>query len=210
MSEMPKLIRWYRITEIALKDYVACLKDIYTVLEGRHKSTGSDDVFMRTIMAAHSGMTPAAWEAAEAHRRYEKALSMKMGDFHEELAGKFPGYRTLKNGDETGCDVQKIDGTEIWEWKNRDNTMNSGAAASVMSKLTKASAKSTKAYLVLVNCEKKTVPRLGAPESITVLTGRQAYAQLSGRAEFFDDLNATLDHTFRTYPTYATLLSALT
>jgi hypothetical protein len=165
---------------------------------------------MRTIMAAHSGMTSSAWEAAEAHRRYEKALSMKMGDFHEELAGKFPGYHTLENGDETGCDVQKIDGSEIWEWKNRDNTMNSGSAATVMTKLTKASAKSMKPYLVLVNCEKKKVPRLGAPEPVTVLTGRQAYAQLSGRAEFFDDLNATLDHTFRTYPTYATLLSALT
>lgn len=198
-------LAWYRIKEIALKDYVACLKDVYAVLEHKHKSKGCDDVFLRTIMAAHSGMSAEAWAAAEEQRRYEKALTMKMGDFHEELAGKFPGYKTLKRGDETGCDVQKLDGSEIWEFKNRDNTMNSGSAESVVAKLVAEIAKGKKAFLVLVNCEKKTVPRLGAPASVTVLNGRQAYEYLSKRPTFFDDLQATLGYTFAHYPTYASL-----
>ena len=199
---------WYRIPEIACKDYVGCLRGIYTVLEGKHASKGCDDVFMRSILAAHAGMDAKAWAAAEAQRRYEKALTMKMGDFHEELAGKFPGYRTLKTGDETGCDVQKIDGSEIWEFKNRDNTMNSSSAESVVAKLVAEVAKGKKAFLVLVNCEKKTVPRLGAPASVTVFNGRQAYEYLSKRPSFFDDLQATLAYTFAHYPTYASLSAA--
>ena len=199
----------YKIPEITFKDYVGCLKGIYSVLEGKHASKGSDDVFMRSIMAAHSGMDAKSWAAAEAHRRYEKALSMKMGDFHEELAGKFPGYKTLKLGDETGCDVQKLDGSEIWEFKNRDNTMNSSSAESVVAKLAAEAAKGKKAFLVLINCEKKTVPRLGAPASVTVLNGRQAYEYLSKRASFFDDLQATLAYTFAHYPTYASLVATV-
>ena len=141
---MSKLVRWYRIPEIAFKDYVACLKEVYAVLEGKHKSKGCDDVFLRTILAAHSGMSAEAWGVAEEKRRHEKALTMKMGDFHEELAGKFPGYKTLKLGDETGCDVQKADGSEIWEFKNRDNTMNSSSAESVVAKLAAEAAKGKK------------------------------------------------------------------
>jgi hypothetical protein len=199
----------YKIPEISYKDYVGCLEGIYTVLEGKHTSKGCDDVFMRSILAAHSGMSASAWLVAEKQRRYEKALTMKMGDFHEELAGKFPGYKTLKLGDETGCDVQKSDGSEIWEFKNRDNTMNSSSAESVMAKLAAEAAKGKKAFLVLVNCEKKTVPRLGAPASVTVLNGRQAYEYLSKRPTFFDDLQSTLAHTFATYPTYASLLATI-
>jgi len=202
-------LAWYRIKEIALKDYVGCLKEVYAVLEGKHKSKGCDDVFLRTILAAHSGMSAEAWGVAEEKRRHEKALTMKMGDFHEELAGKFPGYATLKRGDETGCDVQKLDGSEIWEFKNRDNTMNSSSAESVVAKLVAEVTKGKKAFLVLINCEKKTVPRLGAPASVTVLNGRQAYEYLSKRPTFFDDLQATLGYTFAHYPTYASLLAAI-
>ena len=207
-----KAMHWYRIPEIAFKDYVACLKGIYTVLEGTHKSKGCDDVFMRAILVAHSGMSAAAWAAAEEHRRYEKALSMKMGDFHEELAGKFPGYKTLTNGHETGADVLKLDGTEIWEWKNRDNTMKGSDALPLIERLAAiAKAKGMKAFLVYANCEKKTVPRHGASESlaITIFNGRQAYEYLSKRPTFFDDLQATLAHTFATYHTYASLLAAI-
>jgi hypothetical protein len=87
--------------------------------------------------------------------------------------------------------------------------MNSSSAESVTGKLAAEAAKGKKAFLVLVNCEKKTVPRLGAPASVTVLNGRQAYEYLSKRPTFFDDLQSTLAHTFATYPTYASLLATV-
>jgi hypothetical protein len=198
---------WYRIPEIPFEAYVRCLKDVYAVLERTNESQTVADVFLKTILAAHSKMTDAQWTQAEEQRLYEKNLSMKMGDFHEELMGKFPGYETLPLGHVTGTDVRKLDDSEFFEVKNRDNTMNSGAAETVVRKLTKLTEAGKGATLVLVNTEKKTIPRYKAPEAVRVLNGRQAYAALSGRESFFDDLVTTLGETFTRFPTYAALLA---
>ena len=196
---------WYTIREIKFKDYVECLQPLYCVLEKKNKSKSSADPFLKTILASHSGMTLEQWKAAETQRLYEKALSMKMGDFHEELMGKFQGYQTLPNGHATGTDVQKKDESEFLEIKNRDNTMNAGSAESVVRKLTKLVNEGKRAILVLVNSSKPTLPRFKAPEAVKVMNGKQGYAHLSGRDTFYDDLLTTLGETFRLYPTHAAL-----
>jgi hypothetical protein len=198
---------WYLLREIPFSAYIKALKPIYDVLEHKHKSKGDDDIFLKSILSSHAGMAQAAWDAAEQQRRYEKALQMKLGDFHEELMGSFPGYVNLPLGHETGCDVMKTDGTEVWEIKNRDNTMNSGSAKTVIDKLIVQKNLGRRAVLVLINCEKKTPPRFGAPTSIEVLTGQQAYAQLSGREDFFSDLNKTLAATFSACKEYTQLVA---
>ena len=195
---------WYTIPEIAFGDYVKCLAPLYAVLEGK-EGHSDDDPFMKLVLARHSGMTVQLWEAAKKQRMFEKALSMKMGDFHEELAGKFRGYRCLAVGDATGCDVQSVDGAHVMEWKNRDNTMNSGSASAVIAKLKAVAAAGKKATLVLVNCFRATVPRFGAPTSVEVIDGRTAYAQLSGRPDFIDSLQTTMGETFERYKTFAEL-----
>jgi hypothetical protein len=195
---------WYTITEIPFGDYVECLASIYAVLEGR-EGHSDDDPFMKRVLMNHSGMTTELWEAAKKQRMFEKALTMKMGDFHEELAGKFRGYRCLAVGDATGCDVQSLDGTHVMEWKNRDNTMNSSSASAVIAKLKAVADSGKKATLVLVNSFRATVPRFGAPASVEVIDGRTAYAQLSGRPDFIDSLEATMGETFARYKTYAEL-----
>jgi hypothetical protein len=195
---------WYTIPEVAFGDYVKCLAPLYAVLEGK-EGHSDDDPFMKLVLARHGGMTLEAWDAAKKQRMFEKALSMKMGDFHEELAGKFRGYRCLAVGDASGCDVQSVDGNHVMEWKNRDNTMNSGSASAVISKLKAVADAGKKATLVLVNSFKKKVPRFGAPASIEVIDGRTAYAQMSGRADFFDSLQATMGETFARYKTFAEL-----
>jgi hypothetical protein len=196
---------WYKLPEIPFESYVRCLRPLYQVLEKRNKSKSQPDVFLKTILASHSGMTTEQWSAAELQRLYEKALSMKMGDFHEELMGKFPGYETLPLGHSTGTDVRKTDDTEFIEVKNRDNTMNSGSAETVIRSLTKLAEEGKKSILVLVNSAKKTLPRFKAPRTVEVVSGRQIYAYLSGRDTFYDDLLETLNQTFRRYPTYASL-----
>ena len=195
---------WYTIPEIAFGDYVKCLAPLYAVLEGK-EGHSDDDPFMKLVLARHSGMTAQLWEAAKKQRMFEKALSMKMGDFHEELAGKFRGYRCLAVGDATGCDVQSVDGAHVMEWKNRDNTMNSGSASAVIAKLKAVAAAGKKATLVLVNCFRAAVPRFGAPTSVEVIDGRTAYAQLSGRPDFIDSLQTTMGETFERYKTFAEL-----
>lgn len=196
---------WYTIREIPFEAYVLCLKPLYAVLEKRNKSKSQPDVFLKTILASHSEMTIEHWDAAEKQRLYEKALSMKMGDFHEELMGKFPGYETLPLGHPTGTDVRKLDDSEFIEVKNRDNTMNSGSAESVVRKLSRLAEEGKKSILVLVNSAKKTLPRFKAPKTVDVVSGRQIYTYLSGRDTFYDDLVETLNQTFRRFPTYASL-----
>ena len=44
-----------------------------------------------------------------------------------------------------------------------------------------------------------------APAEVEVIDGRTAYAQLSGRADFFDSLQATMGETFARYKTFAEL-----
>lgn len=196
---------WYTITEIPYSQYVKCLKPLYEVLEKKNKSKTQPDIFLKTILAAHSGMTVEQWNEAEKQRLYEKALSMKMGDFHEELMGKFPGYETLPVGHKTGTDVRKTDDSEFFEVKNRENTMNSGSAESVIRKLTKLAEEGKKSVLVMVNATRKKLPRFKAPASVDVMSGSQVYSYLSKRDTFYEDLVKTLNETFKRYPTFESL-----
>ena len=205
-TQIKMLRAWYLIPEIPFAAYAKCLKPIYEVLEHKNTSKTNPDIFLKTILAAHSGMTVEQWDALEKARLHQKALEMKMGDFHEELLGKFPGYETLPVGHETGTDVRKTDNSGFLEVKNRDNTMNSGSADSVVRKLTALIDQGKSATLVLVNSAKKKLPRFKAPAAVRVINGRQAYTELSGRATFYDDLLKTIDETFKRYPTYVSLL----
>lgn len=197
---------WYEIPEIPFDKYVDCCKSLYKILEENKTNTGSDDPFLKNIVMACTGISDEDWDRTEKQRRYYQALSMKMGDFHEELAGKFAGWQTLKVGHYSGCDVMKQDETEFMEWKNRDNTMNSSSASSVIRKLTKLHEQDKKVFLVFVNVSKRRIPRFGAPEYISILNGTQAYEYLSGRKNFYKDLLKTLSSTFTVCPTYEELL----
>jgi hypothetical protein len=196
---------WYKIDPIRFVDYVKCLEPIYYVLESRNAPKSDPDVFLDAIMTAYYGQTAEAHRAAAAQRLFENALSMKMGDFHEELMGKFPGYETLPTGHETGVDVRKKTDDVFIEVKNRDNTMNSGSAETVVRDLTRLSDAGKTAILVMVNSAKKTLPRFKAPKEIMVFNGRQMYAYLSGDETFYDKLLETMSFTFRNYPTYEML-----
>ena len=77
---------------------------------------------------------------------------MKMGDFHEELMGKIPGYETYKVGHVTGCDVGSIDGKEIYEVKNKDNTTKGSDGKHIIQQLTKLLEKGIHPIYVQINC----------------------------------------------------------
>jgi hypothetical protein len=96
------------------------------------------------------------------------------------------------------------------EVKNRDNTMNSDTAKSVIAKLETLANNGFRAILVFINSDKKTLPRFKASERITVVSGKQMYAHASGRESFYDDLMKTLEYTFQRYRTYDELKMLLT
>ena len=198
---------WYLIPEIPFPRYVFCLSYIYGVLEKKHKSKSDPDVFLKAVLQNFSGMSDADWEREEQKRLYMKSMESKMGDFHEELMGQFPGYICTALGDESGCDVKKKDGSVYMEVKNRDNTMNSSSGKSVVEKLAVLAAKGVRAILVEVNCPGGKVNRYGAPASVEVWNGRQAYEFLSGRPDFFDRLLHTLSETMRQHKEFDALLA---
>jgi hypothetical protein len=204
---------WYKIPEISLKDFLFCLKDIYKVIEDKHISKSNEDPFIKAVVKGYTKIDEEEWKKLEKARLFQKALEGKMGDFHEELMGKLPGFITYPLGHSTGCDVGSIKGTFkkeiVIEVKNRDNTMNSSSAKSVISNLKKHADAGIIAVLVEVNCPNGKVARFGAPENVHVLNGEDAYTLLSGRKGFFKDLLQTIQYAFETFKTHDALKESL-
>ena len=200
---------WYLIPEMNKVKFVECLKGLFEVLEKKNESTTFPDVFLKTVLTSYRVLTPEEWKEYETNRMFQKALEAKMGFFHQDLMGKFPGYRTFKKGHSTGLDLCNDEKKEYIEVKNKDNTMNSSAGESVVKKLMKICDKGMKAILVQINCPNGRVSRFKAPASVEVWDGKKAYAHLSGRDTFFDDLNKTLEYVFANYKTYNELKASL-
>jgi hypothetical protein len=197
------------IPEIKFDKFVDCLKGLYDVLEKKNKTKTFPDVFLKTVLISYRAFTPEEWKEYETNRMFQKALEAMIGFFHQNLMGNFDGYRTFKIGHSTGLDICNDEKKEYIEVKNKDNTMNSSAGESVVKKLMKICDKGMKAILVQINCPNGRVNRFKAPASVEVWDGKKAYAHLSGRDTFFDDLNKTLEYVFANYKTYDELKATL-
>jgi hypothetical protein len=200
---------WYRIPEIEPSKFVGCLSPLYTVLENNHKSKSEPDPFLQSISMGYTNMTKKDWDETEKKRLYQNALEMKMGDFHEELMGKFPGYETYPNGHHTRCDVGSLDGKVLLEVKNRHNTVKGSDGKHIVKMLKEYEEKGITAILVQVNCPNGKVNRYGADPSVKIWNGREAYEFLSGRKTFFDDLLETVTYVFANFKTQAQLKESL-
>lgn len=208
-QEHPDKPSWYKIREIKPIDFVHCVKGIYSVLDKTHKSKTNEDPFIKAVIIGHNDMSNEDWEQSEISRLSQKVLEMKMGDFHEELMGKIPGYETYKVGHVTGCDVGSIDGKEIYEVKNKDNTTKGSDGKHIIQQLTKLLEKGIHPIYVQINCPNGKVQRFNAPDGVDVWNGRKTYHHMTGREEFFDDLQDTVKHVFLHYKTIQELKSAL-
>lgn len=209
IPEERRLPEWYKIAEIAPSDFVACCNGIYKVIEHQHKSKSVEDPFLKAVVTGHNDATEDTWRQAEQVRLTQKVLEMKMGDFHEEIMGKLPGYETYPNGHITGCDVGKLDGSEVFEVKNRDNTVKGSDAKHILAMLKRHADNGKLAVFVQVNCPGGKVNRFGASPDVNVWNGRKAYTYLSGRESFFDDLLATVTYCFSEFKTLAELRRSL-
>lgn len=196
---------WYKIPEINISIFIDLLKGIYEVLEEKNKPKSEEDVFARECWSSYYDITKEAVDEERKRVQKEKAFTMKLGDFHQDLMGSFSGWENYKKGHETGCDVGKIDGTCIAEIKNNKNTMNSSSQESVINKLKKQKELGKRAILVIVNGGIQQKDKDG----VIWMSGRDFYTELSGRIEFFDDLRLTLSHVFKNFKTYSSLTTFL-
>jgi len=208
-EEMSKIPNWYCIPEILPSDFIGCCKPIYSVLEEKNESKSSEDSFLKAVLIGQYSMTNEQWQSAEKARLKQKVLEMKMGDFHEELMGKFPEYETLPTGHPTACDVQKKDESVIIEVKNRDNTVKGSDGKHIITCLQKHKDAGKKAIFAQINCPKGKVNRFGGSAEMDIWNGKQVYAFLSGRESFFDDLLKTFQYVFANYKSLTELKLAL-
>lgn len=207
--EMTALPSWYTIPEITPSDFIRCCNPIYAVLEEKNESKSSEDPFLKAVLMGQYSMTTEQWQSAEKARLKQKVLEMKMGDFHEELMGKFPEYKTLPTGHPTKCDVQKKDESVIIEVKNRDNTVKGSDGKHIIILLKEHKDAGKKAIFAQINCPKGKVNRFGGSADMDIWNGQQVYAFLSGRETFFDELQKTVQHVFANYKSSAELKLAL-
>jgi len=210
----------YYIPEIDIKDYYYSVKRLFKLIEDDIKDDiqnyGSyDDDFMKQIFLAQTHSTELNWQTFEKQRRFQQALSARLGDFHEELSGKISGYRTLPPNHWSGLDVIKEDKTEIYEWKNRAN-VSTDILTNVYNKFKKIidGNKITHCILVHVNIpggwkapkalksrrDGETIVDLTVEpykSRVHIISGREAYGHMTGRPDFFDRLLRTMEYTFK-------------
>ena len=203
--EMTALPTWYKIPEINKETYLSLIKPLYDTIEGKKVSKSEPDPFAQQSWMLFHTMKEEEWEHGHKKIQIQRAWTMSWGDFHQNLMGTFPGWRNYKKGHTTGCDIGKEDETCVGEVKNNINTMNSSSKESVLKKLKKQKDLGKRALLVVINGDTK----YSVKDGVETISGRQFYEELSGRANFIDDILSTTKETFKQYKTFESLKLAL-
>jgi hypothetical protein len=109
------------------------------------------DPFAAMFSMAFNEIGLTEWQTLEKERQSQKSIQNAIGEFHQNLLGKFIGWENLGRGG--SVDILCKDKRLIAEVKNKYNTMNSSAAAETYNKLAnhlKYDRKGYTAYLVQV------------------------------------------------------------
>ena len=181
------------IEPILYDDFVKCAQPLVDAMKNPSQSQQYPDVFLKALL----GMTDEECIARENLIHQQKILDQKMVTFHEEFMGKFFGWRTLPPGDGL-ADVRIM--KRPFNYKEASIGMEIiNRTADNLTKVLRTliafagSKSNNKAILVIINCDKTTIPRFGLPESIEVIHGEEAYSRLSGRASYYHDLQKALE-----------------
>jgi len=219
----------YLINEIPHKNYVFCKQRLVNIINKEQKEYESaEDVFMKTIIMAKTGGSEDSWKEFEKDRKAVYGISQSLGDFHEELAGKLPGYRTLPVGHWSRLDVIKEDDrTELYEFKNKpidgDRLYEIFQKFQIILNDPKKHKGLKLLVLVFVNvphgwrrpsliAKKMEMPDIDLTlydNLVKIVSGREAYAHMSKTTDFFDRLLTTIwyDDSFRTITTLSTAMN---
>ena len=205
VKEKKKDLNWYKIDEINIETFLGLIKPLYDIIEGKKVSKSEPDPFAQEAWKSFYNMTTEKWTAEHKKIQNERAWTMAWGDFHQNIMGSFQGWDNYNKGHITGCDIGKKDGTSVVEVKNNTNTMNSSSKETVFKKLKKQHDLGKRAILVIINGDVVKCVKDG----IEIISGRQFYEELSGRASFMDDLLKTINKAFGIYKSYETLKLSL-
>lgn len=192
----------YRIPEIPSSKFLLAIKPLYSILEGTHISKSKDDPFTKSAIVKYCGMSDSDYRNRQTIIQKERAISMSIGRFHQMIIGSFRGWNDYGIGHSTGCDIGSDDGMIVGEVKNNEHTMNSDGKKQVLAKLRLQKDLGKRVLLVIINGNISHTVKDGGVEWIS---GRTFYQELSGRADFMDDLLLTFEGCIEKFKTYAEL-----
>lgn len=93
------------------------------------------DPFSFLFETLATGKTTEEWLELETQRQKQKAITNKIGEFHQEILGSVDDWEDLGIGDDTEIDIKNNDDTIFAEIKNKGNTLNSSSAKTTHGKL---------------------------------------------------------------------------
>lgn len=213
-SSLPARPDWYLIHEIDIRDFLFCVKRLFTLIEDDiQKEPLYDDIFAKQIYLSQTGSNEQGWIQFNNTLRLQNGLYQRLGDFHEELAGKFHGFRTLHTGHHSGVDVIREDKQIFMEWKNSTSFNKKDVFTKFKKILDNKEYPSTSiVVLVCVNVperwtkpkaiyqskyKKDTIDLTPYGERVKIMSGREAYAALSNSESFFERLVTTIGNVFK-------------
>ena len=215
------------IRHMSLIDFLYCTTRLFKLIENDTKDYKRiDDIFMKKMFHAHTDTNDeASWESFNNTRKFMNGLSARLGDFHEEVAGKLTGYRTLPVGHWSGVDVMNDEKTEFYEWKNKYG-ISSETLKTVYFKFKRILDKFPRAICVLVyvnipsDVKRRPEPILRTQTGkividlteekykgrIFIVSGKEAYAHMSKDNSFYEKLISSTSYVFK-HPRLEDLIS---
>lgn len=147
------------------------------------------------------------WIQEESTRQLQKTLNNAVGEFHQIVLSSCNGWQDLGRGHETSLDIKKQDNTIFAEIKNKFNTMNSGAAKTVLNNLENVlvSNPSATAYLVQIivrpgtSFDERWIYGRNTNEQIRRISGDKFYEIVTTSPSALKDLYCVLPQAIQDY-----------
>jgi hypothetical protein len=197
---------WYKIPEIKFSKFVFLIKDLYDILEDKKTYESIEDESYFTIQQALYGKTKEEIREERRVIQKDRAFTMALGRLHQSILGNLPGWKDLKVGHTSGCDIEKEDGTSYAEVKNNSNTMNSNGKKQNKTNLMKHKKLGKRVYTIIVNGN---IKRKEDSDGIIEISAKEFCKEVTGRCDFTSDLNNTFKELFTRFKTYDSFIESL-
>lgn len=149
------------------------------------------------------------------YKQHQHRISMKLGEFHQNVIGDLPGCRNLGRGHPTGMDIYVAEKQTYIEVKNKHTTINSASKAGIIDKckhvLKEIDPKAAQCLICFVHTPKADLYRNivykdQCFEQISEISGQKLYHLLTDDEESWDKLHFAISYVLRREAAVASLL----
>ncbi len=168
------------------------------------------DPFAAVFTMAYNELSLEDWNELEKERQAQKSIQNAIGEFHQNLLGKFHGWENPGRGG--SVDLINQDLRIIAEVKNKYNTMNSSSAAETYMKLAnhlRYDRKGYTAYLVQIVPKNPADYDVAWSPNLTTTALREDIRRIDGES-FYDLASGEKDTLLRLYGILPEVIAQIT